>query len=101
MDTKWVHIISCTKRLSFLDKNLLHTTKLYEYTDSAVEDLSSRCRMGQMCITDADTSQNNFILSAPPVGGLPISQDWRDTICLFATAPFQPSWKEYIGWYNI
>ena len=25
--------------------------------------------MGQMCMTDADTTQNNFILPAPPVGG--------------------------------
>ena len=31
--------------------------------------------MGQMCMTDAGTTQDNFILPAPPVGGLPISQD--------------------------
>ena len=29
-------------------------------------------------MTDADTTQDNFILPAPPVGGLPISQDWLD-----------------------
>ena len=34
--------------------------------------------MGQMCMTDAGTTQDNFILPAPPVGGLPISQDWLD-----------------------
>ena len=32
--------------------------------------------MGQMCMTDAGTTQDNFILPAPPVGGLPLSQDW-------------------------
>ena len=34
--------------------------------------------MDQMCMTDAGTTQDNFILPAPPVGGLPISQDWLD-----------------------
>ena len=29
-------------------------------------------------MTDAGTTQDNFILPAPPVGGLPISQDWLD-----------------------
>ena len=29
-------------------------------------------------MTDAGTIQDNFILPAPPVGGLPISQDWID-----------------------
>ena len=32
------------------------------------------------CMTDAGTTQDNFILPAPPVGGLPISQDWLDRI---------------------
>ena len=32
--------------------------------------------MCQICMADMDTTQNNFILPAPPVGGLPISQDW-------------------------
>ena len=39
-------------------------------------------RMGQMCMTDAGTTQDNFILPAPPVGGLPISQDWLDRMKL-------------------
>ena len=30
----------------------------------------------QMRMTDAGTTQDNFILPAPPVGGLPICQDW-------------------------
>ena len=34
--------------------------------------------MGQLCMTDAGTTQDNFILPAPPVGGLPISQDWQE-----------------------
>ena len=37
---------------------------------------------GQMCMTDAGTTQNNFTLPAPPVGGLPISQDWLDRMKL-------------------
>ena len=32
--------------------------------------------MCQMSITDAGTTQDNFILPVPPVGGRPISQDW-------------------------
>ena len=38
--------------------------------------------MGQMRMTDAGTTQDNFILLAPPVGGLPISQDWLDRMKL-------------------
>ena len=38
--------------------------------------------MGQMCMTDAGTTQDNFILPVPPVGGLPISQDWLDRMKL-------------------
>ena len=33
-------------------------------------------------MTDAGTTQDNFILPAPPVGGLPISQDWIDRMKL-------------------
>ena len=32
--------------------------------------------MRQMSMTDAGTTQDNVILPALPVGGLPISQDW-------------------------
>ena len=32
--------------------------------------------MRQVSMTDAGTTQDNFILPAPPVGGLPMSQDW-------------------------
>ena len=39
-------------------------------------------RMRQMSNTDAGTTQDNFILPAPPVGGLPISQDWLDRMKL-------------------
>ena len=38
--------------------------------------------MGQMCMTDAGRTQVNFILPAPPVGGLPISHDWLDRMKL-------------------
>ena len=34
--------------------------------------------MGQMCMTDAGTTQDNLILPALSVGGLPISQDRPD-----------------------
>ena len=34
--------------------------------------------MGEICMTDAGTTQDNFILPAPPVRGLSISQDWLD-----------------------
>ena len=52
-------------------------------TDSAhivteVENLSSRCMNG----SNADTTQNNFIFPAPPIGGLPISQDRLDRMKL-------------------
>ena len=33
-------------------------------------------------MTDAGTTQDYFILPAPPVGGLPISQDWLDRMKL-------------------
>ena len=35
-----------------------------------------------MHMTDAGMTQDNFILPAPPVGGLPISQDWLDRMKL-------------------
>ena len=35
-------------------------------------------RLFQMCMTDADRFKRNFILPAPPVGGLTISQDRLD-----------------------
>ena len=64
--------------LSFLEQNDCTPPKcgeLSEYTDSAhteVEDPSLGC----MNVSNAGTTQDNFILPAPPVGGLPISQDW-------------------------
>ena len=33
-------------------------------------------------MTDAGSTQDNLILPAPPVGGLPISQDWLDILKL-------------------
>ena len=38
--------------------------------------------MGQMCMTDAGTIQDNVIPPAPSVGGLPIFQDRLDTMNL-------------------
>ena len=70
--------------LSFLKQNDCTPPKcgeLSEYIDSAhteVEDLSSRSMNG----SNAGMTQDNFILPAPPVGGLPISQDWLDRMKL-------------------
>ena len=70
--------------LSFLDQNDCTQKKLgelSEYTDSAhpeVEDLSSRYMDGSDVYDRCGTIQDNFILPAPPVGGLPISQDRLD-----------------------
>ena len=67
--------------ISFLEQNDYTPPKcgeLSEYTDSAhteVDDLSSRYMNG----SDA---YDNFILPAPPVGELPISQDWLDRVKL-------------------
>ena len=33
-------------------------------------------------MTDAGTTQDYFILPAPPVGGVPITQDWLDRMKL-------------------
>ena len=41
--------------------------------------------MGPMSMTDAGTTQDNFILPALPVGGLPISQDRLDRMKLVRT----------------
>ena len=35
-------------------------------------------------MTDACTTQDTFVLPAPPVGGLPISQDWLDRMKLIS-----------------
>ena len=49
-------------------------------------------------MTDAGTTQDNFILPAPPVGGLPISQDWLDRMKLVCnrTVPILPSGKDIL-----
>ena len=59
--------------------------------------------MGQICMTDAGTTQDNFILPAPPVGGLPISQDWLDRMKLVrdCTVPIiLPSGKDILADYT-
>ena len=85
--------------LSFLEQNDCTPPKcgeLSEYTDSAhtqVEDLSSRCMNGS-------NVYDYFILPAPPVGGLPISQDWLDRMKLVhdRTIPIiLPSGKDILG----
>ena len=56
--------------------------------------------MGEMCMTDAGTTQDNLILPAPPVGGLPISQDWLDRMKLVhdRTVPIiLPSGKDILA----
>ena len=56
--------------------------------------------MGQMRMTDAGTTQDNFILPEPPVGGLPISQDWLNRMKLVQdrTVPIiLPSGKDILS----
>ena len=55
--------------------------------------------LGQMCMTDASTTQDNFILPAPPVGGLPISQDCLDRMKLVRdrTIAILPSRKNILA----
>ena len=82
--------------LSFLEQNYCIPPKcseLSEYTDSAHTEVGDLL-MGQMCMTDAGTTQDNFILPASPVGGLPISQDWLDRMKLVCV---RTNWKRYIG----
>ena len=61
--------------LSFLEQNDKVLTQRWRIFPQDI-------RMGEMCMTDAGTTQDNFILPAPPVEGLPISQDWLDRIKL-------------------
>ena len=53
-----------------------------------------------MNIKDAGTTENNFILPAPPVGGLPISQDRLDRMNLVRdhTTPIIFKWEEYVDY---
>ena len=47
-------------------------------------------------MTDAGTTQDYFILPAPPVGGLPISQDWLDRMKLVRDRTILPSGKDIL-----
>ena len=58
---------------------ITHTTA---FVTPVVEHWLEREECLQMSMTDAGTTQDNFILTAPPVGGLPISQDWLDRMKL-------------------
>ena len=68
--------------ISFLEQNNCTPPKcgeLSEYTDSAHTEVKIFLQdiwMGQMCMTDAGSTQDNFIVAASPVAGAPISQDW-------------------------
>ena len=56
--------------------------------------------MGQICMIDAGTTQDNFILPSPHVGGLPSSQDWLDRMKLVrkCTVPIiLPSGKDILA----
>ena len=89
MECKWFHHISSTKYIfPFLSKMIaLHQN--VANCQNTLTALTQRWRifpqdvwMGQTCMTDAGTTQDYFILPAPPVGGLPISQDWLDRMKL-------------------
>ena len=50
-------------------------------------------------MTDAGTTQDNFIHTAPPVGGLPFSQDWFDRmklVCNSTVPVILPSGKDVL-----
>ena len=92
--------------LSFFQQNYCTPPKcgeLSEYTDSAhteVDIFPQDIWMGQMCMTDAGTTQDYFILPALPVGELPISQDWLDRMKLVhdRTVPIiLPSGKDILA----
>ena len=74
--------------LSFLEQNDCTPPRcgeLSDYTDSAhtqVENPSLGCMNVSNVYDRCSTTQDNFILPAPPVGGLPISQDWLDRMKL-------------------
>ena len=79
MEPKRFHHISHTKYiLSFFSKIIaLHQN--VSHCQNTLTVLTQRWRifaqdiwMGQMCMTDAGTTQDYFIISALPVGGLPI-----------------------------
>ena len=86
MESKRFHHISLTK--IHPSAKLLHSTKNVTHSQNTLTVLTLRWRriflqdvwMGQMRMTDANTIQDNFILPAPPVGGLPISQNWMKLV---------------------
>ena len=71
--------------LSFLEQNDCTPPRcgeLSDYTDSAhtqVEDPSLGCMNVSNVMTDAGTTQDNFILSAPPVGGILLQSKPKET----------------------
>ena len=84
MKSKWFHHISFTKYIfPFLTKMIaLHQNVANCQNILTVLTLRriflQDVWMSQMRMTNADTTQDNFILPAPPVGRLQISQDWLD-----------------------
>ena len=89
MESKWFHHITSTKYIFPFLRKIIALHQNVANCQSTLTVLTQRWRifpqdvwMGQMCMTDAGTTQDYFILPAPPVGGLPISQDWLDRMKL-------------------
>ena len=112
MESKWFQHITLTKYIfAFLSKMIaLHQN--VANCQNTLTVLALRWRillqdiwMRQMSMTDAGTTQDNFIVSAPPVGRMPSSRDWLDRMKLVSarTIPIiLPSRKNnYIGRYNV
>ena len=91
--------------ISFLSwEKLLHSTKMWRtvrihwqcsHRGGGSEDIW----MGQMCMTNSGMTQDNFILPSPPVGGLPLSQDWLDRmklVCNHTIPTILPSGKNIL-----
>ena len=68
--------------LSFFNQNVANCQNTLTVVAVRWRILLQDVRMRQMMMTDAGTTQDNVILPAPPVGGLPISHDWLDRMKL-------------------
>ena len=85
----WFHHISFTKYVFPFPSKMIALHQNVANCQNILTALTLRWRifpqdvwMGQMCMTDVGTTQDNFILPAPPVGGLPTSQDRLDKMKL-------------------
>ena len=85
VESKWFHYITYTKYISLLEQNdctppnVANCQNALRWRTFVQDKWMSQIYVG---LTDAGTTQDKFILPAPHVEGLPISQDWLDTIII-------------------